>query len=78
MNFNFIKSFENFEEGKFNVNDIEKSKGIYATIVKGLPDNNPKKLLKVIEVDQKSNEVMVELDGNIYYVDIENVEGLKR
>ncbi len=78
MNFNFLKSFEKFEKGKFNAEDVEKSKGIYATIVKDLPNNNPKKLMKVIEVDPKSNVVTVELDGNIYYVDLKNVEGLKR
>jgi len=82
MDLKYLKLFEEFTEGKFSSEDIDRSrkegKKIFATIVKNLPDNDPKQPLNVVSIDKDTNEITVTIDNNIYYVDLKNVEEIER
>jgi hypothetical protein len=67
----FIKLFEDFR-----IDDIKLGQSIYATIVAGLPDNDPKVPLKVVDID--GDKIAVEFENNIYYVDLKNVEDIEK
>jgi hypothetical protein len=75
---NYLKLFEEFEEGKFNLRDLERAimtkKKIYATIVKDLPDNDPDEPLEIVDLDEDTGEVTIMKDGNPYYVDSKNID----
>jgi hypothetical protein len=78
MNLKFLKLFEDFTEGKFTLDDIDRvrkeGKKIYASIIKDLPNNDPNQELEIISLDKDTNEVTVSIDNNIYYVDLKNIE----
>lgn len=82
MNLKFIKLFEDYSEGKFRIEDIERcrreGKGIYSKIVKDFPQNDENLPLEVIDIDTDNNEISVMIDNNIYYVDLKNVERIER
>jgi hypothetical protein len=81
----WIKLFEDFkknnEEGTLiTLDDIIKCiKGggvIYATIIKDLPDNDPKESLRPVSVDN-DGLVTVEYDGGEYGVDLKNINKIE-
>ncbi len=81
----WIKFFEDFknnnEEGSLiTVDDIIKcikEKGvIFSTIVKEYPNNNPDKPLTPIDIDE-DGLITVEVDGEEYYVDLNDVEKIE-
>jgi len=82
MNLKFIKLFEDYSEGKFRIEDIERcrreGKSIYSKIVKDFPQNDENLPLEVIDIDTDNNEISVMIDNNIYYVDLKNVERIER
>lgn len=78
----YLEFFEKFDEGKFSINDIELArkagKGIFSSIVKKFPEHRPKEKLKILNIDEDSGEVTVEIGNNIYYVDLKNVEEIEK
>ena len=78
----YLKIYEKFKVGKFSIEDIENAiiggKGLYASIIKDLPDNDPKLLLKIVDVDKDTGEVSVLYDNQIKYLDLEDVEEIER
>lgn len=78
----YLKIYEEFKVGKFSIEDIENAmiggKGLYASIIKDLPDNDPKLLLKIIDVDKDTGEVSVLYDNQIKYLDLDDVEEIER
>ena len=78
----YLKIYEEFKVGKFSIEDIENAmiggRGLYASIIKDLPDNDPKLLLKIIDVDKDTGEVSVLYDNQIKYLDLEDVEEIER
>ncbi len=76
----WIKLFEDFKVNNFTLEDVIKCiKGngvIYATIVKDLPDNDPKEPLRAVSVDD-DGLITVEFDGNEYQVDLNDVEKIE-
>jgi hypothetical protein len=81
----WIKLFEDFkqnnEEGTLiTMDDIInciKSKGvIYATIIKKYPHNDPKDPITPVDIDE-DGLITVEIDGNEYYVDLDDVEKIE-
>jgi len=75
-----IKLFEDFKVNNFTLEHVIKCiKGngvIYATIVKDLPDNDPKEPLRAVSVDD-DGLITVEFDGNEYQVDLNDVEKIE-
>ena len=78
----WIKLFEDFkqnnEEGTLItiddiINCIKKRGVIYATIIKEYPGNNPKDPITPIDIDE-DGLITVEIDGEEYYVDLDNIE----
>lgn len=82
MNFKYLKLFEEFEEGKFSMDDIDacrkEGRGIYATVIKDFPNNKSDEKLDVVDCDFDTGEITVRYDNNIYYVDLKNVERVER
>ena len=78
----YLKIYEEFKVGKFSIEDIENAmiggRGLYASIIKDLPDNDPKLLLKIIDVDKDTGEVSVLYDNQIKYLDLDDVEEIER
>ena len=76
----WIKLFEDFKVNNFTLEDVIKCiKGngvIYATVVKDLPDNDPKEPLRAVSVDD-DGLITVEFDGNEYQVDLNDVEKIE-
>ena len=81
----WMKLFEDFkknnEEGTLITQDdiikCIKSRGlIYATIVKDLPENNPKEGMTPIDID-KDGLITVEVDGKEYNIDLNDVEKIE-
>ena len=81
----WIKLFEDFkqnnEEGTLiTMDDIInciKNKGvIYATIIKEYPGNDPKDPITPIDIDE-DGLITVDIDGNEYYVDLDDVEKIE-
>ncbi len=80
-----IKLFEDFkqnnEEGTLItmddiINCIKKKGVIYTTIVKEYPDNNPEDPITPVDIDE-DGLITVEIDGNEYYVDLDDVEKIE-
>ena len=78
----YIKLYEDFktnnQEGSLiKVDDIInciKSGGvIYATIIKNLPDNDPKEPLSPVSIDD-DGLVTIEYDGSEYEIKLDNIE----
>lgn len=82
MDLKFLRLFEEFEEGKFSLDDINTArkmrKSIFGSIVKDFPKHDPKKPLDIVDVDTQTGEIVVKIDNNIYYMDIKNVEEIER
>lgn len=49
---------------------------LYATIIKEFADNDPKKPLKPVSIDD-DGLVTIEYDGNEYEVSLKNIESIK-
>ena len=80
-----IKLFEDFkqnnEEGTLItiddiINCIKKRGVIYSTIIKEYPDNDPKDPITPVDIDE-DGLITVEIDGNEYYVDLDDVEKIE-
>jgi hypothetical protein len=80
-----IKLFEDFkqnnEEGTLITSEdiikcIKKRGVIYATIIKEYPGNNPKDPISPVDIDE-DGLITVEIDGNEYYVDLDDVEKIE-
>ena len=80
-----IKLFEDFkqnnQEGTLITGDdiikcITDGGVIYTTIVKDLPDNDPKSPLKPIDIDD-DGLITVEFEGDEYTVDLNDVERIE-
>lgn len=81
----WIKLFEDFkqnnEEGSLikadDIIDCIKSRGvIYATIIKDLPENDPKVPIKPVDIDA-DGLITVEIDNREYYVSLDKVERIE-
>lgn len=76
----YLKFFEAFKYKNFTIEDIInciKSKGfIYATVVKNLPDNDPKMALNPMSVDD-DGLITIEVDGKEYEVELENIDKIE-
>ena len=81
----WIKLFEDFkqnnEEGTLitmdDVIDCIKKRGvIYATIVKNYPDNDPKKPITPVDIDE-DGLITVDIDGKEYQIDLNDVEKIE-
>jgi hypothetical protein len=81
MSFRFVKLFEDFDSGKFSIEDIDSArkmnKGIFTSIVKNFPEHKKDEPLKIIDIDDQSGEISVSIDNNIFYVDLKNVEKIE-
>jgi hypothetical protein len=75
-----IKLFEDFKVNNITIDDVIKciKKGgvIYTSIVKNLPNNDPKKPLKVVDIDN-NGLATVEYDGSEYTVELNNIEKIE-
>ena len=73
---NYLFLFEDFESGKFRIEDLEKArkmnKRLFTSIVKNKPDHNEDIPLEIINIDK--DEVGVLIDGDVYYVDINDID----
>jgi hypothetical protein len=82
MNLKFLKLFEEYGDGKFNIENIETArklrKGIKSNIVKDLPSHNNDDYLKIVSIDTDNNEIAVSVNNGIYYVDLKNVEEIEQ
>jgi hypothetical protein len=81
----WIKLFEDFkqnnEEGTLitmdDIIDCIKKRGvIYATIVKNYPDNDPKKPITPVDIDE-DGLITVDIDGKEYQIDLNDVEKIE-
>ena len=77
-----IKLYEDFktnnQEGSLITIDdiidcIKNDGGIYATIIKNLPDNDPKEPLSPVSIDD-DGLVTIEYDGSEYEIKLDNIE----
>jgi hypothetical protein len=72
-----IKLYENFKVNNITSEDLEKCIGeggvIYSKIVKEFPDNDPKKPLRPVDIDE-TGEITIDVDGDLYYVDLDDVD----
>jgi len=82
MYLKFLRLFEDFTEGKFSIEDVERcrreGKRIYASVVKDFPKNDPDQELEIVDIDKNTGEITVMVDNNIYYVDLKNVERIEK
>jgi hypothetical protein len=85
----YIKIYEDFKKNNYpetnkdsliSPDDIRKciqSGGvIYATIIKEFADNDPKKALKPVSIDD-DGLVTIEYDGNEYEVSLKNIDSIE-
>ncbi len=81
----WLKLFEDFknnnEEGtRITIDDvikcIEKGGSVYTTIVSDFPENNPKKPLRAVDIDE-DGLVTVEIDGEFYNVELNDIEKIE-
>ena len=80
-----IKLYEDFktnnQEGSLitidDIIDCIKNDGvIYATIIKNLPDNDPKEPLSPVSIDD-DGLVTIEYDGSEYEIKLDNIEKIE-
>ncbi len=78
----YLKIFEEFNTGKFSIEDLQKlilqGKKIYASVVKDMPENDKEKALEIVDIDSETGEVTVMYDNEVKYVDIEDIEDIER
>lgn len=81
-----VKSFDKFINENYKVNNVTeadiidciKSGGlIYSDIVSDYPNNKDWKSVGLVPVDIEDNKVMVDIDGNVHYVKIENIKKIE-
>ncbi len=81
----WIKLFEDFkknnEEGTLITQDdiikcIKSGGKVFSTIVHDLPDNNPEKGMRPIDIDE-DGLISVEVDGKEYTIDLNDVEKIE-
>jgi len=81
----YLKIYEDFKnnnpDGSLITTDdvikcIKEGGVLYATIIKGFADNDPKEPLKPVSIDD-DGLVTVEYDGNEYEVSLKNIESIK-
>ncbi len=77
----YLKLYEDFDSAKFSIEDIENAiingKNLFTSVVKDFPENDPEKPLKMVEIDKDTGEVVVIYDGDLAYVDLNNVEKIE-
>lgn len=75
-----VKKYEDFKVNNITEKDvmdcIRKGGKIYSSIVKEYPENDPKKPLTPKDISE-NGEITVELDGEIYTVDLDDVERIE-
>jgi hypothetical protein len=81
----WIKFFEDFknnnEEGTLITQDdvikcIEKSGRVFATIIKGFPDNDPGEPIRPVDIDE-DGVVTVDISGKLYTVNLKDIEKIE-
>jgi len=81
-----VKSFDKFINENYKVNNVTeddiinciKSGGlIYSDIVSDYPNNKDWESVGLVPVDIEDNRVMVDIDGNVHYVKIENIKKIE-
>lgn len=76
----WLKLFEDFQDSKYKIEDIirciENDGVIYATIISQYPDNNPKKPLKPLSIDN-DGEITVDINGQTYEIELKNVDKIE-
>lgn len=76
----WIKIFEDFKVNNITVDDvincIKNGGVIYATIIKDLPDNDPKVSLTPVSIDE-DGLITIEFEGNEYEVNLKDVEKIE-
>ena len=76
----WLKLYEDFDKSKHKIEDvircIENGGSIYAEIVKDFPNNDPSNPLRPVSIDE-SGVITVEYEGNLYEVDLENVDKIE-
>ncbi len=77
----YLKLYEDFESGKFSIEDIQKAitnrKGIFTSVIKDEPDNDPNTPLEIVDISE-DGEITILYDNNIRYVDLEDVEKIEQ
>jgi hypothetical protein len=75
-----LKLFEDFKVANITIDDIieciKHGGVVYATIVKKLPNNDPKDPLKVVSVDE-DGLITIEHEGNEYEINLKDVEKIE-
>jgi len=75
-----MKLFEDFKSNNITIEDVircAKHGGVaYATIIKDLPNNDPKEPLRVVDIDN-DGLVTVEYDGKEYEINLKDVEKIE-
>ena len=81
----WIKLFEDFKknnlEGTLITQDdiircIEDGGGVFATIIKDFPDNDPDESLRPVSIDE-DGLVTIEYDGRNYDIDLKDIEKIE-
>jgi hypothetical protein len=76
----FLSLFEDFKMGKFRLEDIERAwkekRPIFTSIVKDNKNHKFETPLYVVDIDDKTGEITVSDDTDVYYVDLEDIEKL--
>ena len=77
-----IKKFESFKQNNQQgdlisqddiINCIKRNGNIYATIIQDIPDNDPDKPLKPVDIDQ-DDLIMIQTDDKTGYVKLKDVD----
>jgi|688.fasta_scaffold351193_4 hypothetical protein len=75
---NYLFLFEDFKTGKFRIEDLRRAwknnKPIFSSILKDNPDHNKDNPLQIVDIDDSSGEISVVVSGDVYYLDLEDVE----
>lgn len=78
----FLSLFEDFKMGKFRLEDIERAwkekKPIYSSIVKNKPDHKEEFPLEIVNIDHQTGEIGVLIEGDVFYVDLEDIERIEQ
>jgi len=73
----YLFLYEDFEGGKFRYEDIyrawKEKKPVFTSIVKDRPEHNKDMPLEIVDIDS-TNELGVMIDGDIYYIDLSDIE----
>lgn len=76
----WMKLFEEYNGTKVTIDDIinciENDGVIYTEIIKNFPNNDPSKPIKPINIDE-DGVVTVDIDGNLYEVELVHVKKIE-